>query len=37
MEVTNNSNNSNYLSNTGNYSNYINKRILERTMQFENK
>jgi len=33
MEITNNSN---YLSNTGNYSNYINKRILERTMQFEN-
>jgi hypothetical protein len=33
---SNNSNNSNYLSNTSNYSNYINKRILERTMQFEN-
>lgn len=26
----------NFQSNTGNYSNYINKRILERTMQFEN-
>ena len=36
MEIKNNSYDSYNLSNTSNYSNYINKRILERTMQFEN-